>query len=71
MKRAGLLKASTDPAVLARRAWLDLDGVTDEWIEGIKVQKVTGGGRPALLSPAAFAALFDGRRTGCGCCAAD
>jgi NitT/TauT family transport system substrate-binding protein len=71
MKRAGLLKPSTDPAVLARRAWLDLDGVTDEWVEGIKVHKVADGGRPALLEPAAFAALFDGRKTGCGCCTAD
>src|SRR5205807_439384 len=32
MQQAGLLKPSTDPAELARRAWLDLDGVTDEWV---------------------------------------
>lgn len=69
MKQAGLLKPSTDPAALAKRAWLDLDGVTDDWVRGIHVEKVAGGGRPPLLEPAAFAALFDGRRAcGSGCC---
>jgi NitT/TauT family transport system substrate-binding protein len=71
MKQAGLLKPSTDPVALAKRAWLDLDGVTDDWVKGITVQKVTGGGRPVLLEPAAFAALFNGQKPGCGCCVAD
>jgi NitT/TauT family transport system substrate-binding protein len=65
MKQAGLLKPSTDPDELARRAWLDLDGVTDEWIKGLKVEGVAGGGRPELLGPAAFAALFKDQ---CLCC---
>ena len=30
MKTAGLLNPSTDPAELARRAWLDLEGVSDD-----------------------------------------
>ena len=59
---------ATDPAELAKRAWLDLDGVTDEWIKGLKVETVAGGGRPALLDPAGFAALFDGRKSCCGGC---
>jgi NitT/TauT family transport system substrate-binding protein len=71
MKMAGLLKQSTDPVGLARRAWLDLDGVTDDWVNSLKVRKVSGGGPPRLLAPAAFAALFDGRSSSCGCCAAD
>jgi NitT/TauT family transport system substrate-binding protein len=71
MKKAGLLKPSTDPGDLARRAWLDLDGVTDEWVQGLKVEKVAGGGRPRLLDPPAFAALFEGRPACCGCCCVD
>ena len=66
MKRAGLLKEDTDPADLAKKIWLDLDGVTDEWINGLKVEKTAA--RPALLSPADFAALFVGRKSCCGCC---
>jgi len=42
--------------------------VTDEWVEGLKVEKVAGGGPPKLLDPAGFAALFEGRRSCCACC---
>ena len=68
MKKAGLLKPTTDPEALAKRAWLDLDGVSDEWLSGLRVEKVADGGRPPLLSPAGFAALFDGRKACCGGC---
>jgi NitT/TauT family transport system substrate-binding protein len=68
MKEAGLLEPKTDPAALAKRAWLDLDGVTDEWINGLKIEKVANGGRPKLLDPAGFAALFEGRKVCCNCC---
>jgi NitT/TauT family transport system substrate-binding protein len=68
MKEAGLLNPATDPKALAARAWMDLDGVTDEWVEGLKVEKVAEGGRPRLLAPAAFAALFEGRKACCACC---
>jgi NitT/TauT family transport system substrate-binding protein len=69
MKQAGLLKPSTDPAALAKRAWIDLDGVTDEWIAHLKVEKVANGGRKKQLDPVGFAALFEGRK-GCldSCC---
>jgi NitT/TauT family transport system substrate-binding protein len=68
MRKAGLLKDATDPEELANRAWLDLDGVTDEWVNGLKVEKVAEGGRPKMLEPAAFAALFEGRKNCCSCC---
>jgi NitT/TauT family transport system substrate-binding protein len=42
MKAAGLLNESTDPAELAKRAWIDLDGVTDEWVEAIEVKSLAG-----------------------------
>jgi NitT/TauT family transport system substrate-binding protein len=67
MKKAGLLQESTDPEALAKRAWLDLEGVTDEWVKGLKVAKVAGGGRPERLAPAAFVALFEANRD-CTCC---
>jgi len=66
LKKAGILKAGTDPQELAKKAWQDLDGVTDEWLKGLEVEKVAGGGRPPKLTPAEFAALF----TGDCCCAA-
>ena len=46
MKTAGLLNPATDPAELAGRAWLDLDGVTDAWLESLKVESIAGGGVP-------------------------
>jgi NitT/TauT family transport system substrate-binding protein len=59
MKKAGFLKKDTDPEELAKIAWLDLDGVTDDWIKTLQVEKVAGGGRPPRLSPADFLAIFD------------
>jgi NitT/TauT family transport system substrate-binding protein len=67
MKTAGLLNAPTDPAELARRAWLDLEGVSDAWIKSVSIAQVPDGGRPVRLSPQAFAALFEGRLC-CACC---
>ncbi len=58
MKTAGLLNPSTDPAELAKRAWADLDGVSDDWLQGLKVEEVAGGGTPDPLDPAVLAKLF-------------
>ena len=67
MKFAGLLKDTTDPVALAKRAGIDLDGVNDEWIAGLTVDKVANGGRPPLLPPAQFVALFEAMGD-CTCC---
>jgi NitT/TauT family transport system substrate-binding protein len=40
MKTAGLLNPSTNPAELAERAWLSLDGVSDQWVQELKVEQV-------------------------------
>jgi NitT/TauT family transport system substrate-binding protein len=73
MVKAGFVKRSVNPQELARKAWLDLPGVNDEWIKGLKVEKVAGGGDPPRLDPVAFGNLF--RRSNCceggqclGCC---
>jgi sulfonate transport system substrate-binding protein len=58
MKAIGLLNASTDPAELARKAWLDLEGVSDDWIASLKVERVAGGGPPPTwLDETALAGL--------------
>ena len=43
MKVAGMLNPSTDVAALAERAFVHLDGVTDQWLESLHVEKVAGG----------------------------
>lgn len=46
MKKIGMLNATTDLDDLAKKAWMPLDGVTDQWIETIKVDKVADGQIP-------------------------
>jgi NitT/TauT family transport system substrate-binding protein len=43
MKKAGMLDASTDPAGLAALAFQPLDGVSDDILEKVTVEKVAGG----------------------------
>ena len=40
MKKAGMLGAHTDVEALAKKAFVQLDGVTDEWIKTIRVNTV-------------------------------
>lgn len=58
MRTSQLLNPSTDPGELAQRAWADLDGVTDEWLAGLDVEEVAGGGRPRELDRLTLGALF-------------
>ena len=46
MKKAGMLTPSTEVAELANRAFVHLDGVSDEWLKSLKVEKVAGGQVP-------------------------
>jgi NitT/TauT family transport system substrate-binding protein len=43
MKTAGMLNPSTDVAGLAERAFAHLEGVSDQWLNSLSVQKVAGG----------------------------
>ncbi len=70
MKTAKFLDAKVDVAELAKKAWLDLPGVTDDWIKNLEVEKVAGGGPPPRLTPEMVAALFDGKEACCSCCCA-
>jgi NitT/TauT family transport system substrate-binding protein len=47
MKLAGMLDSSTDVAALAKKAFVHLDGVSDEWIQSLQVKKVANGQLPA------------------------
>jgi NitT/TauT family transport system substrate-binding protein len=46
MKIAGMLSPSTDVDELAKRAFAHLDGVTDEWLNNVPVERVAGGQVP-------------------------
>jgi NitT/TauT family transport system substrate-binding protein len=43
MKRAGMLRKTTDVEALASKAFVALEGVTDDWINSLPVEKVAGG----------------------------
>ncbi len=49
MKIAGMLSPSTDVAALAKKAFVDLEGVNDEWLKGLQVQKLADGQVPRDL----------------------
>jgi NitT/TauT family transport system substrate-binding protein len=59
MQKSGFLKPATDPEELAKKAWLDLEGVNDDWLKSLRVEKVAGGGPIPELKGAAFAAIFE------------
>lgn len=59
MRSAGLLNASTDTAELAQRAWLDLDGVTDAWLEGLEIETIAGAQRPPELTREALTMILN------------
>ena len=46
MKKAGMLSATTDVNELAQRAFVHLEGVSDQWLQSLKVEKVAGGQVP-------------------------
>lgn len=46
MKVAGMLSPTTDVSELSKRAFAHLDGVTDDWLQNLQVEKVAGGQVP-------------------------
>ncbi len=48
MKTAGMLSPSADVEALASRAFVHLDGVTDEWLNSLQVEKVADGQIPSI-----------------------
>lgn len=60
MKRDGMLSPSTDADELAQRAFVHLDGVSDEWINSLQVEKVVDGQLPANENQRLLAELSHG-----------
>src|SRR5438477_2906561 len=69
MKIAGMLSPTTDVPDLARRAFAHLDGVSDEWLQGLQVEKVAGGQVPPDQDIRLFAELILSDTQG-SCCKA-
>jgi NitT/TauT family transport system substrate-binding protein len=46
MKNAGMLRSGTDPDALAKEAFVHLEGVSDEWLNNLQVEKVADGQVP-------------------------
>src|SRR5438046_6904624 len=58
MKTAGMLSPSTDVSDLAKRAFVHLDGVTDDWLQNLQVEKVAGGQVPPYQDIRLYAELI-------------
>ena len=67
MQAAGLLDPSTDPAALASKAWIDLEGVSDAWVAGLEVESVAleRKAAPCLDDSSLAAALGGAARLSC------
>jgi NitT/TauT family transport system substrate-binding protein len=68
MRTAKMLNPGTDPTELAKRAFVHLEGVTDEWLESLKVEKVAGGQMPKDFDITQFAGLLQSGKMP-SCCA--
>ena len=67
MREAKMLDAKTDTDALAKRAFHHLEGVTDEWVKTVKVEKVPGGQVDPNEDIRLYAALLQ-RDTQDSCC---
>lgn len=67
MKTAGMLNPDTNVADLAKRAFVQLEGVTDEWLQGVKVERVAGGQMAPEVDIRSFAQLILSGHAG-SCC---
>lgn len=68
MKIAGMLSPSTDVDDLAHRAFAHLDGVTDDWLNTVQVERLADGQVPPDQDIRLFAEMI--RRNDASCCKA-
>jgi hypothetical protein len=67
MKVAKMLSPETDTDALAKRAFMHLEGITDDWIKSLEVEKVAGGQVSPNEDIRLLAALIQ-KDTGDSCC---
>ena len=67
MKTAGMLSPTTDAAAIAKRAFVELEGVSDQWLETVTVEKVAGGQMPENFDIRQYAKLLTSEG-GPSCC---
>jgi len=67
MKVAKMLAPETDTDALAERAFMHLDGVTDEWIKNLAVETVAGG-QLSKAEDARLLASLAGKDMESSCC---
>jgi len=65
MQAAGMLASTTNLDELGKTAFVHLDGVTDEWIEQIEVEKVAGGQLPQNWKITQFATAVVSEKDDC------
>jgi NitT/TauT family transport system substrate-binding protein len=69
MKKAGMLNPRTDVSELVARSFAHLEGVSDEWLANLQVEKVAGGEAPPNVDIRRFAAEIlspaEGKRSCC------
>jgi NitT/TauT family transport system substrate-binding protein len=58
MKKAKMLSPSTDVAELGKRAFVHLEGVSDQWLQSLQVEKVTDGQAPPNQDIRRYAAMI-------------
>ena len=58
MKKAGMLSSTTDVEDLAKRGFVHLEGVTDDWLKTLQVEKLADGQIPPRLNYKKYAAMF-------------
>jgi len=67
MKVAKMLSPETDTDALAKRAFMHLEGITDDWIKGLEVETVAGGQVSPNEDIRLLASLIQ-KDTGDSCC---
>src|SRR4051812_42808777 len=69
MKTAGMLSPTTNVEDLAKRSFVHLDGVSDQWLESLSVEKVAGGQVPKIWYIREYAqTVKSGWEPFCGLC---
>src|SRR5688572_27675318 len=59
MKRAGMLGPRTDVGELAKNAFVELEGVSDEWLKSLQVEELADGKLPPNLDWRELAMMFE------------